>query len=46
MAQEKNINIVMEESNLAMRSEFKKIDGVKLATTCAGLKKKKDIIFY
>ena len=41
MAQEKNINIVMEESNLAMRSEFKKIDGVKLATTCAGLKKKK-----
>ena len=42
MAQEKNINIVMEESNLAMRSEFKKIDGVKLATTCAGLKKKRD----
>jgi len=41
VALEKNTNIVMEKSNQALNYEIKKIDGVKLATTCAGLKKKK-----
>ena len=45
MVLEKNINIVMEKSNLPMCADFKKIDGVKLATTCAKLKKKKMMIF-
>ena len=46
MVQEKNINIVMEKYNLSMSADFKKIDKVKLATTCAGLKKKRKMIFY
>ena len=42
VVQEKNINTVMEKSNLPTSADFKKIDSIKLATTCAGLKKKKN----
>ena len=38
----KNINIVMEKYNSSMSADFKKIESVKLATTCAMLKKKTD----
>ena len=42
MGQEKNINIVMEKYNLSMTADFNKIESIKLATTCARLKKKRN----
>ena len=42
VVQEKNINTVMEKSNLPTSADFKKIDSIKVANTCACLKKKKN----